>query len=259
MSDDSSSKPQQEHILLRMYSAVTTFVIGLVLYIVPPTLAVTLLWFGITAVGIMSTSQAQNWFETSAIAQFMYVLITEIIVILAIVGLLKLTRKTWHSIGLRTPRWSDIQYVIMGLFVYYIAYIITVIVVRQIAPLDFEQKQEIGFDTTTTGIGIAFAFLALVVLPPVVEEILFRGFLYTRFKQVLPKVAAAIAVSVLFGAAHLQFGSGNALLWVAALDTFILSLVLVYIREKTGTIWAGVGVHALKNLVAFLILFNVVQ
>ncbi len=258
MSDDSSKALPKVHLLLKAYSVVSTFIIGLILYIVPPTIAVVFLWFGVSAVG-MSSSQAQQWLEGSAVAQFVYVLITEIIVISAIIGLLKFTRKTWRTIGLKKPRWQDIQYVILGLFAYYVAYIVVILLVKQIAPLDFEQKQEIGFDTSTTGIGIVCAFMALVVLPPIVEEILFRGFLYTRFKDVLPKYAAAFAVSILFGAAHLQFGSGNALLWVAAIDTFILSLMLVYLREKTGTIWAGVGVHALKNFVAFVILFNVVQ
>ncbi len=258
MSDDSSKPISKAHILLQAYSVVSTFVVGLILYIVPPTIAVMLLWLGVSVAG-MSASQAQQWLESSAVAQFIYVLITEVIVMAAIVGLLKFTRKTWRMIGLKKPRWQDIQYVIMGLFAYYIAYIIVILLVKQIAPLDFEQKQEIGFDTSTTGIGIVCAFMALVVLPPIVEEILFRGFLYTRFKEVLPKYAAAFTVSVLFGAAHLQFGSGNALLWVAAIDTFVLSLMLVYLREKTGKIWAGVGVHALKNFVAFLILFNVVQ
>jgi membrane protease YdiL (CAAX protease family) len=60
----------------------------------------------------------------------------------------------------------------------------------------------------------------------------------------------------LFGVAHLQFGSGAPLLWVAALDTFTLSIVLCYLREKTGSVWAGVFLHAIKNAIAFVALFH---
>ncbi|MGH7237402.1 MAG: CPBP family glutamic-type intramembrane protease [Candidatus Saccharimonadales bacterium] len=42
---------------------------------------------------------------------------------------------------------------------------------------------------------------------------------------------------------------------MAGVDTFILSTVLCYLREKTGRLYAGIGVHALKNFVAFAALF----
>jgi len=44
-------------------------------------------------------------------------------------------------------------------------------------------------------------------------------------------------------------------LYIAALDTFILSLVLIYLREKTGSLWASITLHAVKNGVAFMALF----
>ncbi|MEJ0073120.1 MAG: CPBP family glutamic-type intramembrane protease [Candidatus Saccharibacteria bacterium] len=42
---------------------------------------------------------------------------------------------------------------------------------------------------------------------------------------------------------------------MGAIDTFTLSVVLCYIREKTGTLWSGVLIHALKNGIAFLSLY----
>lgn len=255
---DASSK-DETHILVRTYSIVVTVVTGLALYLVPPTIAVLLLWTGLQVLFGNSPSHAQQLIESSAATQFAYICITEAIVVAALVVLMKVTRLTWNAIGLRVPKFADISYVIGGIAVYYAIFIVIALLARIVLPIDFDQKQQIGFDTDTTGVGIILAFMSLVVLPPVVEEILFRGYLYTRFKQVLSIRWAAVVVSVLFGAAHLQFGSGNALLWLAAIDTTILSFVLVYLREKTGTIWAGVGVHALKNFIAFMILFNVVQ
>jgi membrane protease YdiL (CAAX protease family) len=62
--------------------------------------------------------------------------------------------------------------------------------------------------------------------------------------------------SFIFGAAHLELGSGSPLVWGAAIDTFLLSVVLVYLREKTGALYAGMLVHMLNNLIAFLVVIK---
>jgi membrane protease YdiL (CAAX protease family) len=65
-----------------------------------------------------------------------------------------------------------------------------------------------------------------------------------------------LVTSLLFGLAHLQSGDNGALIWGAALDTFILSLVLVYLRESTGALYAGILIHSLNNLLAFFSHFH---
>jgi membrane protease YdiL (CAAX protease family) len=59
----------------------------------------------------------------------------------------------------------------------------------------------------------------------------------------------------LFAVAHLQFGSGAPLLWIAAIDTFVLSLFLIYLKDKTDSLWAPILLHMLKNFIAFMALF----
>jgi membrane protease YdiL (CAAX protease family) len=98
-------------------------------------------------------------------------------------------------------------------------------------------------------------FISLVVLPTIVEEILVRGFLYGGLRNKLRPVGAGLIASLIFAAAHLQFGSGEPLLWVAAIDTFILSLFLIRLRETTGNLWSGMTVHFMKNGLAFTALF----
>jgi membrane protease YdiL (CAAX protease family) len=68
------------------------------------------------------------------------------------------------------------------------------------------------------------------------------------------KIIAALITSILFALPHL-FESSSGLLWVAGCDTFILSMVLVYVREKTDKLWASMLIHALKNFVAFASLY----
>jgi len=92
------------------------------------------------------------------------------------------------------------------------------------------------------------------VLPPLAEETLFRGFLYTGLRKRWSFVWTTAMVSLLFASLHLFEGSGG-LLWIAGIDTFLLSLVLCYLREKTGNLWAGIIIHILKNGLAFIFLY----
>src|SRR5262249_37045858 len=107
------------------------------------------------------------------------------------------------------------------------------------------------------GSALWLVFISLVILPPITEEIMIRGFLFTGLRSKLSLIKAGLITSVLFAIPHLQPGSGQPLLWMAGVDTFILSLILVYLREKTGSLAASIGVHAIKNFVAFLALFVV--
>ena len=50
-------------------------------------------------------------------------------------------------------------------------------------------------------------------------------------------------------------GGVPALQWAVTIDTFVLSLMLCALREYTGAIWAGVLLHAIKNGLAFYLLF----
>ena len=82
-----------------------------------------------------------------------------------------------------------------------------------------------------------------------------RGLLYSSLKKAMPIAGAAVITSLIFAAAHLPEGGAAGPLYVAAIDTFILSLVLVYLREKTGSLWSSITLHSFKNGVAFVLLF----
>jgi membrane protease YdiL (CAAX protease family) len=87
----------------------------------------------------------------------------------------------------------------------------------------------------------------LIIVAPVAEEVLFRGYLYGKLRKSVPVWAAIGIVSVLFGSIHGQ--------WNVAIDVFALSIVLCVLREITGSIWAGILLHMVKNGLAFYILF----
>ncbi|HEX7368418.1 MAG TPA: type II CAAX endopeptidase family protein [Candidatus Saccharimonadales bacterium] len=203
-----------------------------------------------------SDARANSWLGRSLWAQFIYTLIAYALLLAGIVGVLRLRKIPLRAIGIKRPRWRDLGYALGALPLYYLAYIILVVVVSHIVPeLNVNQQQQIGFGGAHGFGPLALTFLSLVVIPPIVEEITMRGFLFTNLRAKAGLVTAVIITSVLFAIGHLQFGSGAPLLWIAAIDTFTLSLFLIYVRVKTDSLWASICLHALKNLVAFVSLF----
>lgn len=148
----------------------------------------------------------------------------------------------------KKPRLLDGGLGIMG-YAVYLALTISFTLLIQVIWQGFnaDQAQLIGFQGLSGTYEYLLAFTALVIIAPIVEELLFRGYLFGKLRAKLGFWTAALATSVLFGFVHMQ--------WNVGVDVFALSLVLCYIREKTGAIWAGIALHMIKNSIAFALLF----
>lgn len=81
--------------------------------------------------------------------------------------------------------------------------------------------------------------LAAVLVAPLCEELLFRGYLYPVAKKFTGPWLAACSSALFFAAAH-----GNL---SALLPLFLFGLLLVWIYEKTGSLWAPIAVHFCFN------------
>ncbi len=175
---------------------------------------------------------------------------------LAILGVLKLQKKPLRSIGLIKPSLLDVPRAFIG-FIVYFALILVVFGVLEVfdTGVDLDQQQLLDFDRTTDTLGLILVFFSLVVSPAFIEEVLMRGFLFLGLRKKLSFLQSTTIVSVLFGIAHLQFGSGEPLLWAGFVDTFVLSIVLCGLTEKYKTLWPAIFVHAIKNSIAFYVLF----
>lgn len=201
-------------------------------------------------------SQTSDWINNSVLAQFVYILLAEALTIGAIYLFLRAYKVNWRTIALRRPRARDPLYGLSAWVVYFIIYLLVVGVVTHLIPsLNVNQQQDIGFSNVHGAAQLALTFISLVILPPLTEEIMVRGFLYGSLKKGMPKLAAVIVTSAIFASAHLPEGGAAGPLYIAAIDTFVLSLVLIYLREKTNSLWAGITLHAFKNGVAFVTLF----
>ncbi len=201
-------------------------------------------------------SAALDWVTQATLAQFTYVLAAEALTVWAIWWFVRRRGSSLRAIGLRRPRLSDVAYSTAAFVVYFFTYAVLFTVATGLIPsLNGGQKQELGFDHVSGAVGLALTFISLVVLPPIAEEIVFRGFLFTGLRNKLRPLWAVVVTSLIFASLHLQFGNGKPLLWVAALDTFTLSLVLCFLRYKTDSLWPGILLHGFKNGIAFVGLF----
>lgn len=208
---------------------------------------------------IVKSANVLGWDNqiNSTLGQFAVVTLVEIISVGLVYFFIKKIRRTsLKTIGVVMPRGRDIIYALAGLGVYFLSYIPLMLAIKAVFPgLDMDQKQELNFNFGATGPELLIIFVSLVILPPLAEEFLVRGFLYTGIRTKLKPILAGIITSLIFAMAHLQWGSGKPLLWLAAIDTFVLSMVLVYLRQKTGSLWPGIGLHFIKNGIAFVVLF----
>jgi membrane protease YdiL (CAAX protease family) len=155
---------------------------------------------------------------------------------------------TFKDIWLQRPKLSDIGYGILGFGAYFlVARIIFVFVGVFIPSINLNESQEIGLKNIDSGL-LPLVFLALAVLPPLSEEILFRGFFLQRLlKNKVMAVLAGLLVSVTFGVMHRQ--------WNVGIDTFVLSMVMIYTLSLRKSLWVTITMHIIKNTLAFLALF----
>lgn len=156
---------------------------------------------------------------------------------------------TLASLGFRSFSFSKALGLMMMFFVGYL--VITVIVVTGLevfdTGVDFQAQQEIGFLEASTAFEMSLAFIALVLLAPFAEEIVFRGVLLPAFSKKLGLITAVILTSILFGILHPPV---NAMIGIGI---FAIFLALIY--AFTYSIWPAIMLHSLKNLLAFIALF----
>jgi membrane protease YdiL (CAAX protease family) len=197
------------------------------------------------------------------------------------------------KLGFKKPKAQDLALVPLVYIVYVFILATSVGIISALYPsFDPEQAQQVGF-VGAAGWQLLLAFIGLVVIAPVAEEMLFRGFLYKGLKRrsgprlliyfglalalVSGAFAGAVAAAVVallsllsaavitnntkLGAAiftSMLFGLVH-MQWNVAVDTFILSFALIWILEKTGNLWPAIFLHALKNCVAFVFVFGIVS
>lgn len=104
-------------------------------------------------------------------------------------------------------------------------------------------------DNMPSRIGIA---IFGITLGPIVEELLFRGFVQPVLVSSLGVFPGILATSAIFGAMHLM---QNAFLWQTGVLITLVGFVLGVVRHVSGSTRASAIVHIFYNALPFLALF----
>lgn len=144
------------------------------------------------------------------------------------------------------PTFTDIGIAVLGYILSFAAAMGVIVLLSNFGLVNTAERQALGFNNLVTGEERAIAYIAMAVIAPIAEEIIFRGWLYGKLKKELSIVPAIILTSMLFGFLHSPFS--------AAVSVSILSAVMCLEREITGTIYAGIITHMIQNSIAFALL-----
>ncbi|MBL6982812.1 MAG: CPBP family intramembrane metalloprotease [Anaerolineales bacterium] len=82
-------------------------------------------------------------------------------------------------------------------------------------------------------------FFGGAFIAPIVEEVIFRGFIFAGLKERFGWVKSALISAVLFSLIHFQLA--------AILPIFILGMIFAYLYHLSGSIWPAVIMHVSTN------------
>jgi uncharacterized protein len=96
-----------------------------------------------------------------------------------------------------------------------------------------------------TAVWLPLLLTAVMLIGPIGEEFIFRGFLFEGFRHSrLGNTGAILLTSILWTALHIQYDlSGIA-------QIVITGFFLGYARVKTGSLWLCIWLHCLMNVIA---------
>lgn len=97
------------------------------------------------------------------------------------------------------------------------------------------------------GVSFVAALLLIALTPAICEELLFRGYMFTAFKQKMSLSKAIFFVSFLFGISHMSL--------IKVIPTAILGMALAYAMYKAESIFVSSLMHFLNNAFSVFILY----
>jgi membrane protease YdiL (CAAX protease family) len=195
-------------------------------------------WLGVAGMLVLVLAMLAGalFLPHSALSETVVPIADELIYLLPVAIILGLRRASWRLLGFR-----DFSGNMLGLGcgllagAYFITLVHNLILVQLgIAPQGAEIMRL--FDMLQSPVGLV---LAAVIAAPAVEEIFFRGFLFTGFRQAYGWNKAALLTSGIFALAHLSP--------VAFIPTFALGYVFAVLYQRANSIWPGILMHFLLN------------
>jgi uncharacterized protein len=146
--------------------------------------------------------------------------------------------------ALDVPRWRDVTIAVTGLaIVILLGDVLTLVLGRDLVP-----PFQLQIHRSAQAEGALFSlWFSLIIVAPVSEELLFRGFLFRGFvrepRDALPGI---LAISLIWSLLHIQYD------WFGAGLVFAIGVLLGYVRLYSGSTTLVILLHILLNLESVL-------
>lgn len=114
-------------------------------------------------------------------------------------------------------------------------YLISIPQVNQLLSFNFVSK---------TSLVIVGGYFAKLVISPISEELIFRGVIFNKLRQIVPLIFAVLISSLVFGSFH-SYGS--------VFSAFVFGICMCILYLKTENILVPILAHFLNNLFAEII------
>ncbi len=182
----------------------------------------------------------------SLIASFVEVIIDAVAGLGLIYFFLRRYKVGWKAVGWRKFNlWKAIKILLIVFVAFLIGVTVLLALVSVLIPgFNANQTQSNDFTTNVAQQHRLISLFALVVIPPIIEETVFRGFIFPAFAKKWGTWAGAISSSILFGFAHLQAN--------VSVYTFLLGMLLCYMYVKLKSVYPGMALHMLNNYLALM-------
>jgi membrane protease YdiL (CAAX protease family) len=151
----------------------------------------------------------------------------------------------WHVadyLALVVPRRSDFAFGLACMAALLIAFdVLTYATGRDLVPTFMFES----YKTARASGSLVLFFIAVVIIGPVTEEIVFRGFLFRGLNASFLGVAGTLIVtSVAWALMHVQYDT------LIIAQIFLIGLLLGWLRWASGSTLLTISLHVLANLVA---------
>jgi membrane protease YdiL (CAAX protease family) len=124
--------------------------------------------------------------------------------------------------------------------------------------LGLRQNQTAGYPLIAGDyVGQLVFLIAAAVIAPLGEELLFRGYFWERLRQLGGVYGAIIGSALIFAVGHSLSASQGAI--VLVMQTFVMGIVLAWLRHASGSIWAGWVAHSVNNMIAVAVTIYVIN
>ncbi len=156
-------------------------------------------------------------------------------------------RRGWQAqdyLALITPRRSEILFGVACMAALLVALdLLTLAFGRDVVPAIMVKM----YTSARAANALVLFFAAVVVVAPVVEEIVFRGFLFRGLSATRLGVAGTIVlISAMWAVIHVQYD------WMQLGQIFVIGLLLGWLRWASGSTVLTILLHMLANLAACL-------